>query len=110
MAPIEVGARGREAPMTFRLHRAARREAAEVIDYYEAQQPGLGSDFARELDRGIWQVLDHPNAWQLVERGLRRYRLHRFPYGLVYRVSGQEILIVAVMHLSRDPGYWTDRI
>jgi hypothetical protein len=96
--------------MTFRLHRSARREVAEAIEYYDAQLPGLGADFAREVDSAITQVLGWPSAWQLVEMGLRRYRLQRFPYGVVYRVTGQEILIVAVMHLSRDPGYWTDRI
>jgi plasmid stabilization system protein ParE len=96
--------------MKFRLHRAAEREVAEAIEYYDAQQAGVGADFAGEVARGIRQVLDHPNAWQRVERGLRRYRLHRFPYGLVYQVMGNELVIVAVMHLSRDPGYWVDRI
>jgi plasmid stabilization system protein ParE len=96
--------------MTFRLHKAARREVAETIEYYDAVRVGLGADFAREVERGIDQVLEHPNTWQRVEFGLRRYRLHRFPYGLVYQVDKEQILIVAVMHLSRDPGYWTDRI
>jgi plasmid stabilization system protein ParE len=96
--------------MTFRLHRSARREVAEAIEYYDGQLPGLGADFASEVDSAIAQVLEWPSAWQLVEMGLRRYRLRRFPYGVVYRVTGHEILIVAVMHLSRDPGYWTDRI
>ena len=72
---------------------------------YDAVRLGLGADFAKEVDDGIQRVLDYPNAWQLVERDLRRCRLHRFPYGLVYRASGREILIVAVLHLSRDPGY-----
>jgi hypothetical protein len=39
-----------------------------------------------------------------------RCRVNRFPYGLVYEVSGEEIVIVAVMHLHRRPGYWRDRV
>lgn len=96
--------------MKFRLHRGAQREVAEALDRYEAEQPELARRFAREVDAGIRQVLAFPHAWQKVELGLRRYRLHGFPYGLVYHVRHDEIFFVAVMHLSREPGYWKDRM
>jgi toxin ParE2 len=35
-----------------------------------------------------------------------RYRLRRFPYGLVYRLAESEIVVLAVMHLHRKPDYW----
>ena len=96
--------------MKFRLHRAARRELAEALDHYEAEQPGLEKRLAREVASGIRQVVAFPHAWQKIELGLRRYRLHRFPYGLVYDVRGDEIVFIAVMHLGREPGYWKGRI
>jgi hypothetical protein len=34
----------------------------------------------------------------------------RFPYGIIYRVDGQEVFIAAVMHLKRHPDYWIDRV
>ena len=33
-----------------------------------------------------------------------------FPYALLYRVWNEQIEILAVMHLSRKPGYWADRL
>jgi len=42
-------------------------------------------------------------------KNTRRCRTKRFPYGLIYRCKGDEILIVAVAHLHRRPGYWHDR-
>ena len=96
--------------MKFRLHRGAQRELAEALERYEAEQPELARRFVREVDVGIQQVLAFPEAWQLVESGLRRYRLRGFPYGLVYHVRRDEILFVAVMHLNRQPGYWKDRM
>lgn len=95
--------------MKFRMHRAARQELAEAYERYEADQPGLGRRFAREVAVGIGQVLAFPTAWQRVELGLRRYRLRDFPYGLVYDARKDEIVFLAVMHLSRQPGYWRNR-
>ena len=41
---------------------------------------------------------------------MRRCRLSRFPYGLIYAVEGANMLVLAVAHLHRDPGYWRDRV
>jgi len=96
--------------MKFRLHPAARTEVFEAIRYYEREKRGLGCKFAGRVREGIGQVVRFPHAWQRVEGGCRRYRLRRFPYGLVYRVLGDDVLFVAVMHLSRNPGYWLNRL
>jgi plasmid stabilization system protein ParE len=79
--------------------------------YYEAQRQGLGAEMMEEFRHGVEQILRYPNAWQLLEKPFRRYRLHRFPYGIVYNASGLggDILILAVMHLSRKPGVWRER-
>ena len=47
-----------------------------------------------------------PLMCRLIEADLRQCRVMRFPYGLIYRLRGEEIQIVAVMHLHREPGYW----
>jgi len=43
------------------------------------------------------------------EAGTRRYQFSVYPYSLIYRVTEQEITIVAVAHAKRKPGYWTNR-
>ena len=96
--------------VTCRLHRAARRELGEIIDWYDSEKEGLGGKFAKQVAYGIRQILAFPEAWQTVELGLRHYLLAGFPYGLVYHVRQNEIIVIAVMHLSRKPGYWKDRI
>jgi hypothetical protein len=43
-------------------------------------------------------------------RGARRYILHRFPYGIIYRLLGDDVLeILAIAHHKRRPGYWGRR-
>jgi len=39
----------------------------------------------------------------------RRILLSRFPFSIIYRVTGHIVEIVAVMHHRRDPGYWVNR-
>jgi plasmid stabilization system protein ParE len=74
--------------------------------YYESQQPGLGSDFVREVLRVVEFLSAYPLAGRSMSRHTRRWLTRRFPYGVLYRVRGDELLVVAVMHLSRAPKEW----
>lgn len=83
----------------------------EGYAHYEALRLGLGGEFVEEFRRAVERMLQHPGAWQALDETYRRCRLHRFPYGVVYRhdATAGEIVIVAVMHLSRAPGWWRGR-
>jgi plasmid stabilization system protein ParE len=83
----------------------AEQDLEEAFDYYQSQSSGLGLQFLDEFRRGIDQILAHPNAWQALDAHIRRYRLHRFPYGLLYRISPETntLTIEAVMHMTRKP-------
>jgi plasmid stabilization system protein ParE len=54
-------------------------------------------------------IAEEPFVGQVVRPGIRRRLLRRFPYALLYSLDGDELLIVAVAHQSRQPGYWTTR-
>jgi len=51
-----------------------------------------------------------PKAWAELEPGIRRVLPQRFPYGVLYSPVDSGVFILAVMHLSREPGYWKDRL
>jgi hypothetical protein len=36
--------------------------------------------------------------------------LRRFPFGIVYGVMGNQVLVVAIIHTRRKPGYWMNRV
>jgi plasmid stabilization system protein ParE len=96
--------------VTYSFLEPAREELEEVVSYYEGQRPGLGEEFAREVENTILRILNLPEAWTELAPTIRRCRINRFPYGIVYTVQGEEIIIIAVMHLRRKPGYWKDRL
>jgi plasmid stabilization system protein ParE len=96
--------------MNYAFHPEANAELNEAVDYYNNCQPNLGSDFAREVHTAIQNILAYPEAWTLLSKRTRRCLVHRFPYGVIYQITGGAILIIAVMQLNRKPGYWRDRV
>jgi plasmid stabilization system protein ParE len=92
--------------MKFRLLRPAARELREAAKYYEDRVPGLGFDFLQEVRAAIRHILIHPEAWFALDEEIRRCRTHRFPYGIIYSIERDEVLIISVMHLHRHPESW----
>ena len=52
---------------------------------------------------------DAPARWRRIDEDVRRCLTHVFPYGVLYTIENEFVLIVAVMHCSREPGYWKTR-
>ncbi|MFZ2445296.1 MAG: type II toxin-antitoxin system RelE/ParE family toxin [Syntrophobacteraceae bacterium] len=96
--------------MNFLFHPEAKEEFLSAIDYYEGCRPGLGYDFAAEVRSTIENILSFPKAWPVLEGEIRRSQIPRFPYGIIYTEENEAILILAVMHLHRDPEYWKRRL
>ena len=95
--------------MTYRFLSPAQQELAEAIDYYERAVPGLGLEFLDEVERTVNRILLQPEAWVRVADRHRRCRTRRFPYGLIYCVEGDAVIITAVFNLRRHPASWKGR-
>jgi hypothetical protein len=87
----------------------ARRELREAVRYYNAQRVHLGEEFRDEVWETIQRIKNFPVAWHPLSVSIRRCQMNRFPYGLIYEPSGDEIVIIAVAHLHRTPEYWRSR-
>ncbi len=88
----------------------AEEEITASFEWYEEQANGLGLDFISELDRAINSIQSLPGVWPKYQAHYQRFLLSRFPFSIVFEVEEQQIVIYAVMHNSRKPGYWNDRI
>ena len=62
---------------------------------------GLGSRFLNEVKGAISRIVKNPQAWGLLDDKIRRCRLQRFPYGIVYAIAQDAIIIVSVTHLTQ---------
>jgi len=88
----------------------ARDELTEAISYYNGQSEGLGYEFAAEVKKTLERIVQYPNAWFKLSSRTHRCRTNRFPYGIIYQIREETLLVVAVMHLSREPKTWESRL
>jgi hypothetical protein len=93
-----------------RLFEAAQGELDAAVAYYDAERPGLGSELLLEFLGAIELVKAYPQGWPPFHLGTRRCRLRRFPYGVIYLVEEDSIVVAAFAHLHRRPDYWVGRI
>jgi toxin ParE1/3/4 len=95
--------------MTVRFHPAARVELREARLWYEERSPLSAVAFAQEVDVAVSRIAETPMRYPVAEHGTRRVVLDRFPYNVFYRVGTKEIVVVAIAHQRRRPGYWRGR-
>jgi len=95
--------------MKVRILEVALVELEDAVDFYNGECPGLGYEFADEVFNTIARVSRNPMSWQLLSLNARRCLTHRFPYAVVYRVSEDQIIVAAIMHLHRNPDSWKNR-
>ena len=88
-------------------------EFAEAVRWYEEQRPGLGTEFLAEVREARKLIQKHPGIGSPLRgarRGERRVMIKRFPYQVIYYVRAHDIVIVALAHTKRRPGYWKTRV
>ena len=95
--------------MKLRFLPLARAELRAATAYYQAIDHELAVSFKNEALDVHHLIEQHPLAWHPVEPPYRQCRFHRFPYAFIYEVLETEVIVVAVAHLMRKPGYWHDR-
>ena len=93
----------------YKFHPDADAELEEASLFYESRLSGLGKAFAAEIEQTIALVREFPESGTPVGSRRRRVVIARFPYSIIYRQDPDAIVIVAVAHQRRRPGYWRRR-
>ena len=95
----------------IRISQPASEELTEAVRWYEERRRGLGAELLEAVSEALTLVRDHPeigNAYSFAPT-IRRTRVQRFPYQVVYRLSPPDIIVLAIAHLKRRPNYWKGR-
>ena len=88
----------------------AKIEFKETVIYYNSQCEGLGREFNLAVKDALNRINQYPEAWVTLSRRTRRCQVKRFPYGVIYQITHDSIMIVAIQHLHRDPDSWKHRL
>ena len=98
----------------YGFHSEAAEEYLAATQYYlDHASPLVAAAFVAEVEAAIQMLLASPTRWAVIEEPqIRRYLLKHFPYSIYYRWEPERdrVSIYAVMHFSRRPGYWHERL
>ena len=99
----------------FDFHPEARAEFIANVDWYDEREAGVGARFEAAVRAAIDAAVDSPESWATWpdwnrEPVVRSRGVTGFPYRVVYFVDGDALVVVAIAHAKRRPGYWRDRL
>ena len=84
-------------------------DVAAAYQWYESEQTGLGREFLEELRTAYDRIVEEPLRYQAVRSGIRRALIRRFPYAVYFAVDSEAVVVLAVLHVSRNPAEWQRR-
>ncbi len=96
--------------MFVTFHEEAEAELLEAARYYEDRVQGLGQALIEDVEQATAELFENPLSCPTVGAELRRRIIRRFPYSLLYVAETERIVVVAVAHQKRRPGYWKYRL
>ncbi len=92
------------------VRQPAKADVRRAAHWYELRRPGLGREFVNQVDAAMNRLAENPQQYQALYREVRRAIVHRFPYGVFYRIEADRIIVFCVTDLRQDPAAWKARI
>ena len=95
--------------MRYVFHPEALDEYAEAVQHYIEQRVEVAQAFINAIEDTVYRIREAPTRYAVIDEDVRRCMTRKFPYGVLYTIEQDYILILAIMHCSREPGYWKSR-
>lgn len=92
--------------MSYRFTPVAARQLEFTVSSYNLKSPGIGEAFLDEFVRTVGLIQSFPEAWPEHSGGIRRCRLRKFPYTILYHREDDGITVLAIPHLHSNPEVW----
>ena len=93
-----------------RFAEAAKLELIQEVEFYENIEAGLGARFLASIREVVSRAILYPLTGSPYRKNTRRLLVKDFPFAVIYRSHTDGVVIFAVAHLSKRPGYWRSRI
>ena len=96
--------------MKARFLPAAELELVQELAYYSKARRGAAERFESSVEAAAQMATRHPQGGAPSYKETRTYRVKGFPFSLVYRASGHEVLVIAIAPHAKKPNYWAGRV
>ena len=96
--------------MKVEFHVETANDLNAAVSYYDRLQSGLGGALRKEVYAAISLAVSEPQHYAVVERGIRRCFVKRFPYSILFRVVAPDLVrILVIRHQRRNPEFGLSR-
>jgi len=99
--------------VTIRFLSIAQREFVEAVEWYQSRNEKIAADFVNEYERAIHEIRHRPQQFARAAatpspRDIWQVLMRRFPYAVYFELTVDEVVVLAVSHAAREPGYWLE--
>jgi ParE toxin of type II toxin-antitoxin system, parDE len=98
------------ASKPLRFHLRAEKEYLTALAWYRERSLIAAINFESAFEQAIGRIKEAPERWPIYFADFRKYTLRQFPFSIVYQDFSSEIVVFAVAHGRRRPGYWMGRV
>lgn len=91
------------------FHEDAQAEFDEAVAFYAMERISLGEGFVSAVQHAVEHVQQYPESAVAIRGRVRKMRVERFPYSVMFSVVDSVIRVLAVAHDRRRPFYWSHR-
>ena len=88
---------------SLQVHSEAIIDIQDAFQWYEEKREGLGFEFINEVENGYEEICKHPKYYTAINEYFRRFKMHKFPYIIIYEIEKNDVIITAVRHGRRIP-------
>jgi plasmid stabilization system protein ParE len=92
------------------VRRRAKADIREARRWYEARRAGSGRALVAEVDATLAQIRAMPMRFPEVMPGVRRALTNKFPFAVYFRIGDSRVIVIVVIHTSRDSEAWQQRV
>ena len=93
----------------FIVRPLARLDMLEAIEWYSERSREVGAEFVRVVDEAFESIMTNPAQFPEVDAPIRMAVLRPFPYTIMFTADEEEIVVLSVFHVRRDPNLWKGR-
>jgi plasmid stabilization system protein ParE len=94
----------------LRIRSEAKEEIDAAFEWYFKRSPKAADAFLEEIETSLKNIVSEPHLYPIFTKNIRRRVMTGFPYSVIFREEAGSILVIAIAHAKRRPGYWTKRL
>jgi toxin ParE1/3/4 len=81
----------------------------DAVDFYNSKRPGLGERFYLNFEAKIESIQGNPMQYAIRHENVRCAKINRFPFMIHFTDLTDRIVVVGIIHTSRNPQLWKKR-